>query len=203
MQNTTKRVCNARNYYRIKVKEENKRKFYVMKKLLFASYSLDLGGIETALVTLLNYLVQEYKITLVLEKKQGIFLDELDSRVEIIEYKTCQSKNIIFRKIANLLKRFKFILKHKNKYDFAGSFATYSIPASFCARMASKNSALWVHSNYLDKNNGNIEETIKFFEGIKYRGFKKIICISNNSAKALKQILNFNQDNIIASNKNC
>ena len=45
-----------------------------MKKILFSAYSLDVGGIETALVTLLKYLVKDYDITLVLEKKQGIFL---------------------------------------------------------------------------------------------------------------------------------
>ena len=46
-----------------------------MKKILFAAYSLDLGGIEIALVTLINYLAKkQYDITLVLEKKEGIFL---------------------------------------------------------------------------------------------------------------------------------
>ena len=41
-----------------------------MKKILFAAYSLDLGGIETALVTLINYLAKKkYYITLLLEKK--------------------------------------------------------------------------------------------------------------------------------------
>ena len=43
-----------------------------MKKLLFSAYSLDVGGIETALVTLLNELAKkQYEITLVLEKKTG------------------------------------------------------------------------------------------------------------------------------------
>ena len=43
-----------------------------MKKILFAAYSLDVGGIETSLVTLLNYLSsKQYEITLVLEKKQA------------------------------------------------------------------------------------------------------------------------------------
>ena len=59
-----------------------------MKKLLFAAVSLDVGGIETALVTLLNYLAQnkEYDITLVLERKEGIFLDTIDPAIKIIEY---------------------------------------------------------------------------------------------------------------------
>ena len=42
-----------------------------MKKILFSAYSLDFGGIETALITLLKYLKDEYEIVLVLEKKQG------------------------------------------------------------------------------------------------------------------------------------
>ena len=38
-----------------------------MKKILFSAYSLDVGGIEKALVILLNKLQQkEYDITLVL-----------------------------------------------------------------------------------------------------------------------------------------
>ena len=36
-----------------------------MKKLLFAAVSLDVGGIETALVTLLNYLAQNKKYDIV------------------------------------------------------------------------------------------------------------------------------------------
>ena len=41
-----------------------------MKKLLFGTYSLDIGGIEKALVILVNKLQEKgYDITLVLEKK--------------------------------------------------------------------------------------------------------------------------------------
>ena len=65
-----------------------------MKKILFAAYSLDLGGIETALVTLINYLAKKkYDITLVLEKKEGIFLDTIDKNIEIIEYSPSYNKN--------------------------------------------------------------------------------------------------------------
>ena len=45
-----------------------------MKKLLFAAVTLDVGGIETALLTLLNSLVENYEITLVLEKNKDYFL---------------------------------------------------------------------------------------------------------------------------------
>ena len=66
-----------------------------MKKLLFAAYDMNIGGIETSLLTLLNYLAdKQYDITLVLEKKQGKFLNDLNSNINVIEYNP--SENRIF-----------------------------------------------------------------------------------------------------------
>lgn len=156
-----------------------------MKKLLFSACSLGLGGIETSLVTLLNYLAnKDYKITLVLEKKEGVFLEKISPKIEIIEYKPCNSKNIIKRKIINLLKRIKFIIQYKNKYDFAASFATYSIPGSFVARTASKNTALWGHADYYTLFNNNEEEMKKFFIERRYNEFRHIIFVSEEGRKS-------------------
>ena len=45
------------------------------KNILIASYNLDFGGIETSLINLLkNINFDKYKVTLVLEKKEGVFL---------------------------------------------------------------------------------------------------------------------------------
>ena len=160
-----------------------------MKKILFTAYTLDIGGIETALVSLLNELINKYDITLVLEKKQGIFLNELDSKVKVIEYKPNQNKNPLIRKGLNLLKRMKFILKYKNKFDFAGSFATYSKMGSFCARTASKNNALWVHTDYLAFYNNDKNKMKEFFEFVKYKKFKNIICIANKVKESFENVL--------------
>ena len=93
-----------------------------MKELLFAAYSLDIGGIEKSLVTLTNYLQKRgYQITIILEKKQGIFLKELNKDIKVIEYRPDESKNILKRKAKNLVKRFKFMIKYKNKFDFSAS----------------------------------------------------------------------------------
>lgn len=159
-----------------------------MKKLLFSAYSLEIGGIETALVTLLNTLVNQYKITLVLEKKQGDFLNDIDKRVEIITYTPSTNKNPVMRKILNVCKRISFSLKYKNKYDFAVSFATYSRPGSFVARTAAKNNALWVHSDYLATYQGNIEEAKRFFQSVNYNKFKTIVCISERAKQSFLTI---------------
>lgn len=155
--------------------------FIEKKKILFAAYSLDVGGIETALLTLLNYLAKtdKYDITLVLEKKEGIFLEKLDKSVKIITYTPNENKFMLFRKIVNLFKRIGFALKYKNKFDFAVDFATYSLADSFVARIASKNNALWVHNNYLDFYERDIEKYKGFFNAIKAREFKNIIFVSN------------------------
>lgn len=154
-----------------------------MKKILFAAHSLEIGGIEKALVTLLNYLSDQngYNITLVLEEKKGLLLNDLDKKIKILEYKPNSSKNYIIRKLKNLLKRIKFIMKYKNKFDFSVSYATYSIPGSFIARMASKNNCLWVHSEYMTAFNNKKKEYIDFFNKLKVKKFKKIVFVSENA----------------------
>lgn len=75
-----------------------------MKKILFSAYNLDLGGIETALITLLNFLAEKgYDITLVLEKKEGVFLNKISEKIKIVEYSVSNDKNLIKRKFVNFL----------------------------------------------------------------------------------------------------
>lgn len=158
-----------------------------MKKILFSAYSMDFGGIEKSLQTLLNYLIKKYEITLVLEKKQGVFLEKLDKNINVVEYRPNDNKNIMVRKLLNFLNRIKFILKYKNKYDFSASFATYSKASSFVARTSSKNSALWAHADYMDLFNNNIEFE-KFFKSISFRKFKKIVFVAESAKNSFLKI---------------
>ena len=58
-----------------------------MKKLFFATHNLDLGGIETALVTLVNDLSERgYDITIALEKREGVFLDRLSKKIKVVYF---------------------------------------------------------------------------------------------------------------------
>ncbi len=154
-----------------------------MKKILFSAFSLDVGGIETALLTLVKKLSNKYEITLALERKQGIFLSELPSNVKIITYQANNNKIKLLRKIINYFKQLKFKMNYKNKYDFAGCFATYSFPASFVARTASRNCALWVHNDYLEFYKNDVELYKGFFKELKAQKFKKIVFVSNFDRK--------------------
>lgn len=154
-----------------------------MKKILFSAYSLDVGGIETALVTLLKYLVNDYDITLVLEKKQGVFLEDLPKEIKVITYTPSSLKFKLIRKVINFVKQLSFKLKYKNKFNFSADFATYSMPASFVARTASKNNAIWIHNNYMNFYDNDINQYRKFFKSLKVQEFKKIVFVSNLDKK--------------------
>lgn len=159
-----------------------------MKKLLFSAYTMDVGGIETALLSLLNELIKKYEITLVLEKKQGVFLKEINEKIKVIEYTPNNNKIVLFRKLINLIKRIKFTLRYKNKFDFAASYATYSRPGSFCARTASKNNCLWIHSDYLGVYENKINEMIEFFQSVEYDKFSKIITVANRAKESFMKV---------------
>lgn len=170
------------------------------KKILFAAYSLDVGGIETALVSLLNYLVNEYDITLVLEKKQGVFLSQIDERIHIIEYSPSYFRFKPVSKAINLFKRIQFINKYKNKFDFACSYATYCKMASFVARTASENTALWVHNNYYYFFNRNDYKYKEFFDSIHSHEFKNVLFVSEETKNQYIEKYGVESENVITCN---
>ena len=172
-----------------------------MKKLLFAAYSLDVGGIEKALVNLVNVLQNRgYDITVVLEKKQGIFLNELNKNIKLIEYTPSEKKNLIVRKITNFIHRIQFIIKYKNKYDFSAAFATYSKPSIFVSKVASKNNTLWGHADYLTLFDNDRQKVKDFFKSIKVEQFKNIIFVSEEGKNSFLDIFPQMKEKTIACN---
>ena len=167
------------------------------KKLLFSAYSLGIGGIETSLLNLVNYLSnQNYDITIVLEEKTGELLEELNKDIKVIEYKP--SYNKLFGKIINAKKRVEFIKKYKNKFDASFAYATYCKMASFTARVASNNSSLWVHSSYLDMFENDEKKYFDFFKGVNVDDFKNIIFVSQRSKDEFERI--FHKSNTLVCN---
>ena len=66
-----------------------------MKKIIFFSKNLNIGGMEKALVSLLNVLTEYYDITLVLESKTGDLLKYLNGKIKVEEYQLSQNQNIL------------------------------------------------------------------------------------------------------------
>lgn len=55
------------------------------KKILIANNNLKLGGIQKALVNLLNEIADEFEITLLLFRKVGEFINEVPNNIKVIE----------------------------------------------------------------------------------------------------------------------
>lgn len=159
------------------------------KNILISSYNLDFGGIETSLINLLkNFDYDKYNVTLVLEKKEGVFLNDLPKCVTLKEYRTNTCSNVLVRKAINLLKRIKWMMFNYKRYDASICYATYSGPCGFVARTAANNKTLYVHSNYYEAFNKDKNKTKEFFDNLKIEKYNHIVFVSNESKKDLCSI---------------
>ncbi len=149
------------------------------KNIVFCAYNLDLGGIETALVSLLNNLdYSKYNVSLFLTKKEGIFLNDIPKEVKIIDFNICESKNILFRKLVNFVKLNYFKLKYKNKFDFAAAYATTIKSCTKLAYHFSQNNAIWIHGDYtIEFDDKGLN---KFVDYINVQKYQKIVFVANS-----------------------
>lgn len=149
------------------------------KNIIFCAYNLDVGGIETSLVSLLNNLDdKKYNIYLFLVKKEGMFLDSIPKQIKIITFDVCESKNIFFRKTVNFLKLNYFKLKYKNKFAFAAAYATTIKSCTKLAYNFSKNNAIWIHGDFTKEFQG--KKLKAFIKYINVQKYKKIVFVSNS-----------------------
>lgn len=154
------------------------------KRLLFTAYSLNVGGIENALINLVNRInLDKYKVEILLEKKEGVFLNKVKEEITVKEYKIYNNKNIVIRKILNLTKRVLYGLTNYKTYDFSCCYATYSLSGSRLSKIASENNSIYIHSNYehLYKKEEDFRE---FFDNRDIRKFKHIIFVSNQAKES-------------------
>ncbi len=173
----------------------NKRK----EELIFYSYNLDLGGIEKALVNLVRRIDKnKYNVTVCLEKREGIFLDTVDSDVKVLEYHVYNDKNVFIRKIKNLLKRFIYLLNNYHMYNFSCCYATYSYSCNKLALLASDNNSIYVHSNYTHVY--DTKECQEFFESRNFDRFKHIIFVSNEACFDYLKLYPHNKNKVLVFN---
>lgn len=171
-----------------------------MKKILFCSNSLIIGGIEKSLINLLKQIdYKKYKVDLMLETKNGELLEQVPKNVNIIEYKVYNLKNKPLQKILNYINQLKWTIKNKNKYHTSICYATYSYPANKIALISSKNNILFIHSDYTELYN---EKELKtFFDTRNINKFNKIIFVSNESKNnLLKYYPNIVNKSIVINN---
>lgn len=170
------------------------------KKLLFTAYSLNVGGIETALINLVNRInLDKYEIDILLEKKEGIFLDKVKKDIKINEFKVYDNKNIILRKILNLSKRCIYNITSYKTYDFSCCYATYSLSGSKLSKIASDNTAFYVHNNYKDLYKDAKKEK-EFFYNRGIEKYNHIIFVSNEYKKEFLRLYPNLKDKVLVLN---
>lgn len=160
------------------------------KDIAFFAKSLDIGGIERAIINYVNNIdYNKYNVTLFLENKEGIYLSEINKNVNVIDFNLNRSKNIIMRKIINAFKLLKFSIKYHNKFYFAANFATYLKSGAILSKIFSKNNAIWFHGNYWN----NKEEANWFLKYVRAKKYKKVVFVSNSLKDKYLSVYNSNQ----------
>ncbi|MEG1597209.1 MAG: glycosyltransferase [Bacilli bacterium] len=165
------------------------------KKILFTLYDLSIGGIPTSFLNMVKRLdFAKYDVTVVLQRKEGVFLDALPNDVHIINYNINKFKIVLISKIINRLKLLKFILLYKNKFDFSGCYFTYCVHSSLIAKLASKNNAIWIHTDLVDYCKYNNINIYDFMEKYSILDYKNIFCVSQRTTSSLKKLFQDNAD---------
>ena len=170
------------------------------KRLLFTAHSLNVGGIETALINLVNRInLEKYQVDILLEKKEGVFLDKVKEEITVREFKVYNNKNVIIRKILNLSKRLIYTATDYHTYDFSCCYATYSLSGSKLSKIAATNTAFYVHSNYKDLYKDEKKEK-EFFDNRGIEKFKHIIFVSNEYQKEFLRLYPSLKDRVLVLN---
>lgn len=159
------------------------------EKMIIYMPKLSIGGMEKALVNLINYakLNDKYDLTLYLiYKGNSNYLDDLPSNINlVVAWK--YNWNILGKFIAGIKLIFRLVSQVFIEYDISISYS-YQHPILLrLTRTASKNSIVYIHSNITQA----VEESElkKIIKKRKYEEFKKIICVSNDAKKALERVI--------------
>ncbi len=148
-------------------------------RLIFFARDLEIGGVERALVNLLNALADRHSVTLVLEEKRGALLPELDGRVTLCAAPLSRPG----QRLRNALRLALWALRHARRYDFSCAYGTDRLAGSRMARLASKNSCLVVHNDFsliLPERAAHAA----FFRSLRAARFRRLVFVSRESRAA-------------------
>ena len=171
------------------------------KDILLAANTLEIGGIEKALINLVKKLNQKkYHITVILEKKEGEFLSQVPKGVKIKELKVSTRPNKWIRKGINAYRKLIFKIFQYHNYDFSSCYATYSYSSNKIALIGSENSSLYIHSDY-HYIYSKEEDFREFFDTRNVLEFKHLIFVSQEAKNHfLKYYPNFKDKSITINN---
>lgn len=176
------------------------------KKILIANTHMEIGGIETALLTLLkNIDLNKYEVDLMIFKMNGELLNKIPEGINVFSFYSSNPFKKTIEKIVLSKNKFGKIMKHilfnyitagmyvnrKKEYDMAIDFSGYyGFVDKYIMKSKAKRKAIWVHSN-IKWNYDNSEKAKNKFNKTKakYNCFNKIVVVSESSKQEFAKIL--------------
>lgn len=176
-----------------------------MKKILFAIEGLNGGGAEKVFINLLNNMnFKDYKVTVVLLFKEGIYLNSIPKEVEILSVFN-ETNSRVKRKLCHyLLSLFGNVLYKKvikDDYDYEISFLE-GLATKFIFKSDNEKSKklAWIHTDMLN-NHWTKRYFFKNEEEVMYNKFNKLAFVSNETKnKFYRKFTNVNTDGVVSYN---
>lgn len=164
------------------------------KKIVFFLVDLNLGGVEKSFINKIKKLnLEKMDVTVVLEHKRGVFLDELPSDIKIVDYNLSECKIVIVRKIINRLKLIVNCILNYKKYDISVNEGYYSHVLTSLALKWGKKSILWVHNNFSEK--WDDDKCKEYYKLCQFEKYDKLIFVSKKALDDYKKV-NYSQQDL-------
>ena len=189
------------------------------KKIIFRNRSLEMGGIETVLLNILNHLDQDrYEIVLLLNYLQGEFINRVPAHIRVLavgENSEDFSKNVFLKVLQKIKRRLKFgffevfpaYFYKKNQlldYDVEVAFSHYMMKSILKSPNRKSKKIFWIHGDLrnsgfgTEQNQKFVDEMLKFDTGVFVSKHGKNVVEKNwrvelKNAKVLYNPLNIKQ----------
>lgn len=170
------------------------------KKLIIYMPKLSTGGMEMALINLLNIssIKKNYKVTLCLgycTDRELLKMLPTDIKLRLL----CKGQWNSFGKIVAALRYIvEFIDAIFNRYDIAICYSYHHAVLSKLSRIASPNSILFMHTDLL--NSRTEEERNRLIKNVSFSKFKAIVCVSEAAKISLEKLMPDYKGKMIVAN---
>ena len=170
------------------------------KEMIIYMPKLSVGGMEKALINLINYakLNDKYKLTLYLVYKgEKNYLDMLPKNINLI-VASSGKWNILGKIKATIRLLARYIYQMFKEYDIAISYSYQHPILTTLTRLSSENSIVYIHSNLISGSTEKIAK--KRIKKCKYEKFKKIICVSYDAKNTLTKLISREKNIYVVNN---
>lgn len=166
-----------------------------MKKILFSMPNLPGGGAEKVLIDILKNIDEtKYKITLLLNEKKGVYLDQIPDYINVqsIEEKVKFVPMKLINKMGKFFPKTLYRLIIKESYDVEVAFME-GLPTRLIGNSNNKKSKkiAWVHTDLLNQHYTK-NEFKKNGELNAYNHFDEIIFVSGDAKKSFEKLFKSN-----------